>query len=130
MCCYIYNPVSVLACSASLCCSDGRFVFGCSYSNERLTVSLDSCRECRANLTIRNLQTFAIWCRRFSVFCTSLGIPADLFDVSHMMSLDMMHVKFYGSLFFVLMHTASRSYTHIVIYLRNCEPLNDELQVS
>ena len=124
--------MSVLTCSASLCCSDGRFVFGRSYSNERFTVSLDSCRECRTNLTIRDLQTFAIWCRRFSVFCTSLGIPADLFDVSHMMSLDMMphDVKFYSSLFVVLMHTASRRYSNTVIHLRNCEPLNDELQVS
>jgi len=86
----LHDPVSVLACSAFLFGSDGNFVFGRSYSNERLTVSLDSCTECRAGLTIRDLQTFTIWCRRFSAFFTRFEIPADLFDVSHMMSHDLM----------------------------------------
>ena len=71
----------------SLSCSDGRFVFGRSYSNEQLTVSLDNCPSCRAGLTIRDLERFTIWCRVFDIFFTSLDIPADLFDVSetHMM---------------------------------------------
>ena len=78
----LHDPVSVLACSAFLFGSDGRFVFGRSYSNEQLTVSLDNCPSCRAGLTIRDLGTFTIWCRRFSVFFTRLDIPADLFNVS------------------------------------------------
>ena len=83
----LHDPVSV---SLSLSCSDGSFVLGRSYSNEQLTVSLDSCTECRAGLTIRDLQSFTIWCRAFSVFFTRLDIPADLFNVSqiHMMSHD------------------------------------------
>ena len=86
----LYDSVSVLAYFASLLCSNGRFRFGRSYSNEQLTVSLDSCAECRAGLTIRDLKSFTIWCRRFSVFFTRLDIPADLFTVSHIMSHDMM----------------------------------------
>ena len=78
----LYDPVSVLAYFASLFCSNGRFARGRSYSNERLTVSLDSCTECRAGLTIRDLQSFTIWCRQFTAFFTNLAIPADLFDVS------------------------------------------------
>ena len=61
--------------------SDGRFPRR-SYSNEKLTVSLDDCIGCRAGLTIRDLQSFTIWCRDFSVFFTRLDIPADLFNVS------------------------------------------------
>ena len=86
----LYDSVSVLAYFASLLCSNGRFVSGRSYSNEQLTVSLDSCTECRAGLTIRDLGTFTIWCRRFTAFFTRLDIPADLFNVSHIMSHDMM----------------------------------------
>ena len=60
--------------------SDGRLDH--PYSNEQLTASLDDCAGCIAGLTIRDLQSFTIWDRRFSVFYTRLDIPADLFDVS------------------------------------------------
>ena len=73
---YLMNSVS------SSVSADGRFTSGRSYSNEQLVVSLDDCNGCRAGLTIRDLESFHIWCQAFNIYFTSLNIPANLFNVS------------------------------------------------
>ena len=92
---------------------------------------LDDCVGCRPGLTIRDLRSFTIWCRAFGVFFTRRDIPANLFDVSQ--SQMMPHILSI-SCFSMVCCIVCLQQPGVDVFTQplceNCEPLNDELQVS